>query len=214
MQFKVSGNHSIDQNINYVINAVIPRAKFQSAQLGKTVNSALSTLEKEANARGVKLDIGENIFLDILITGTITKPEIKILPVGSGGKGLDRVIEDKIKKEVTVLKDTISKELEKKTEKLKDSLTRVVDKKLDTLGSQIKDKVKKESDVIGGKIKDKVSEKLDSTLVGTKVDSLGKKVEDKVADILGKNSKKDIDSIKSKINDWNPFKKNKKQEDD
>lgn len=210
MSFTVGGNHSIDQTIDYIIKAKIPRDKLKNANLGSVLEKGMSTLEQAASSKGVNLNLGENIFLDIYLTGSITQPKIKIIPVGSGGKTLKDVVKDKITKEVDVLKDTIGQELEKKTEEIKDTISEVINKEVDTLKSKVEEKVKKETDAVLGKIKDELEEQIDSSILGTVKDSLGNKLEDTAGDILGKNGKAEIDSLKEKLNEWNPFKKKKK----
>lgn len=210
MTFNVSGNHSITQNINYTINAKIPRDKLKKANLGSVLESGMSSLEEAAKSRGVNINLGENIFLDIYITNTIKSPKIKIIPVGSGGKTLQEVVKDKVKEEISVLKDTVSQELEKKTKEIKDSVSKVVKKELDTIKTKVEDKVKKEADIITDKLKDKIGEKVDSSVIGTVKDSLESKIGDKVGDLLKGGTKEDIDSLKEVLNDWNPFKKKKK----
>ena len=169
----------------------------------------MSTLEEAASSRGVNLDLGENIFLDIYLTGSITKPKLKIIPIGSGGKTLKDVVKDKITKEVGILKDTITKEFEKKTSEIKDTVAKVIKTKVDTIKTQVEGKLKEKSDQVLGKIKDQVKEKVDSTIIGTVKDSLESKIGDKVGDILGEKGKAEIDSLKEKLNDWNTFKKKK-----
>jgi hypothetical protein len=210
MSFTVGGSHSLDQTIDYVIKAKIPREKLKNANLGSALEKGMSTLEEAASSRGVNLDLGENIFLDIYLTGSFTKPKLKIIPIGSGGKTLKEVVKDKITKEVGVLKDTITKELEKKTTEIKDTVVKVIKTKVDTIKSQVEGKLKEKSDEALGKIKDQVKEKVDSTILGTVKDSLESKIGNKVEDVLGEKGKGEIDSLKEKLNDWNPFKKKKK----
>jgi len=211
MSFTVGGNHALDQTIDYLIKAKIPRDKLKSANLSSVLEKGMSTLEEAASSRGVELDLGENIFLDIYLTGSIAKPKVKIIPVGSGGKTLNEVVKDKINKEVEVLKDTITQELEKKTEEIKDTISKVINNQVDTIKSKVEDKVKEKTDEVVGQIKDDLKEKVDSTIIGTVKDSLGSKLEETAGEILGKNSKGEIDSLKEKLNDWNPFKKKKKK---
>ena len=75
----MGGNHGIDQSIDYQIKAVIPRDKLKQANLGKTLEMGMSEIEKAATSRGVDISLGENIFMDIYLTGTLMKPKVKII---------------------------------------------------------------------------------------------------------------------------------------
>jgi len=213
MSFTVGGNHSLDQSIDYVIKAKIPRDKLKSANLSSVLEKGMSTLEQAASSHGVNLDLGENIFLDIFLTGDISKPKIKIIPVGSGGKTLKEVVKDKIDNEISILKDTINKEIDKKKEELKDTVTSVIKNEVDTIKSKINDEVKEKTEEVKDQIKEKIKEKVDSTILGTVKDSINSQLGDKVEDVLGTNAKSEIDSLKEKLNNWkNPFKKKKKND--
>ena len=209
MVFTVAGTHSISQDLDYVINAVIPREKLEKDKLAKNLEYGMDVLEKEAKSRGVNLDLGEMIYLDIFLTGTLKNPKIRVLPVGSGGKTLNEVVRDEITKQVDVLKDTITEELEKRTEAIKDTVTKVVEAKVDTLTNQIKDKVKTEAEKQKDVLKDKLKSKLDTTITKVLTDTLQSQLESKAEEVLGTEAKESIDSLKSKIKDWNPFKKKK-----
>ncbi len=209
MTFTVGGTHSLAQELDYAIKAIIPRDKLAKDKLGKNLEFGMDFLEKEASSRGVNIDLGDMIYLDIFITGTIKKPKLKVIPVGSGGKTIQDVVKDEVVKQVNVLKDTITEELEKRTEVIKDTVTRVIESKVDTLTNKVKDKVKTEADKKKEELKDKLKEKIDTSITQVLTDTLQSSLEQKAEDILGTQAKGEIDSLKSKILDWNPFKKKK-----
>ena len=209
MQFTVGGKHSIDQNLDYLINARIPRERLSKAQLGKTLEMGMSEIEKQAKSRGVDINLGDFVYLDAYITGTLLKPKVKIIPVGSGGKTLSDVLKDEFVKQTTILKDTIRQEVDKVTTAAKDSVIRVIDQKTEVLKDTLKSEAQKQTDKIAEQLKDKAKEKLDSTLATTVTDSLAQAAKDKVGDIIGNTGNTQIDSIKDKVSKWNPFKKKK-----
>ncbi len=209
MIFTVAGNHGIDQTLDYTINAKIPRDKLRKDKLGKNLEFGMDYLEKEATSRGINIDLGEMIYLDIFLTGTLKSPKIKVIPVGSGGKTLNEVVKDEITKQIDVLKDTVRTELENKTEILKDTVTKVIVSKTDTIKKQAEERVKVEVDKQKDKLKDAFKDKLDTTVTKVLTDSLEGKVLDRAKDVLGEDSKETVDDLKDKIKDWNPFKKKK-----
>ena len=207
MIFTVAGNHSIDQVIDYKIKAQIPREKLSKDKLGKNLEFGMDFIEKEAQSRGVNIDLGEMIYLDIFLTGHIKNPKLKVLPVGSGGKTLNQVVKDEVIKQVDILKDTLTQELEKRTEKAKDSITKVIRQKTDTITQQVKDRAKTEVNKQKDILKDKLRSKLDTTVTQVLTDTIQTRLEEKAREVLGNQSNAEIDSLKSKIKDWNPFKK-------
>lgn len=209
MSFTLGGTHSIAQELDYTINAVIPRDKLAKDKLGKNLEFGMDYLEKEASSRGVNIDLGEMIYLDIFVTGTIKNPKFKITPVGSGGKSLKDVVTDKVTEQIGLLKDTVTQELEKKTEAIKDTVTKVVQARVDTIADKAKEKAKTEIDKQKDALKDKLKSKLDTSVTKVLSDTLQSSIENKAKDILGDDAQQGIDSLKSKIKDWNPFKKKK-----
>ena len=209
MAFTVGGTHSISQELDYTINAVIPRDKLKKDKLGKNLEFGMGYLEEEATKRGVNIDLGDLIYLDIFITGTLKNPKIKVLPVGSGGKTLRETITDEVHNQVEILKDTIRTELENKTEEIKDTVRTVVETQVDKAKTKAEDAIKSELDKQKDAIKDKLKGKVDSTVTSVVTEKLEDKVGKAAKDVLGKEATTEIDSLKEKLNNWNPFKKKK-----
>jgi len=73
IKMTVAGSHGIDQTLDYNLNLLVPRKYFGSA-----ANDALDGLLKEAAAKGVKLDVSENINVKAKVVGTSTDPKITL----------------------------------------------------------------------------------------------------------------------------------------
>ena len=58
-------------------------------------------------------------------------------------------------------------------------------------------------------VKDKLKGKLDSTVTNVVTEKVGEKVGQAAKDVLGSGAATEIDSLKEKLNNWNPFKKKK-----
>lgn len=210
MNFKLAGSHALDQTIDYTIKAIIPRERIAKGQLGAELESSFDRIEEEARNRGVDIDLGENIYFDIFITGSIKEPDVKVVPTGSGGESIDELVREEIETRVEEVKEEAKETLDNKTEEIKDSLSKTVEEKLDTLESKAEEKLDSATQVIKDKVLKGVESKIDSTQKEL-IDSLSKKVTKEVDEIFGKKAQSEIDSIKSKIKDWNPFKKKKKE---
>ena len=166
-------------------------------------------IESEAKKRGVNIDLGDMIYLDIFITGSLKNPKIKVLPVGSGGKTLKETITDEVNNQVDILKDTLRTELENKTEQVKDTITKVVEAKVDDAKNKVEDAIRSKLEAQKDSVKDKLKGKLDSTVTNVVTEKVGEKVGQAAKDVLGSGAATEIDSLKEKLNNWNPFKKKK-----
>ena len=210
IELNISGNHAIDNDLDYSIFARVPRSKFETNQVGEKVSEGLSWLKNEASKLGIDADAGDFVNVEVKLTGHVLKPKVDIRLVDVSGKSLDDAIKDKIKAEATALKDTIQGEVEKKVEEVKDSVQTRIEKETDILKEKAEEKTKEVTDSMKTVIKDKATKALDS-LGKVKVDSLidtliGKDKTKKVEEVIEKEAEK----VKEILKDWNPFKKKKK----
>jgi len=208
MKFKAGGKHSMDQNIDYIIEAVIPRERLKKGQVGKAASQGFDYIIKEAGKKGVNVDVGDFIYLDIYLTGKLENPNIKVVPKGSGGKTAKDLVKDKVVDIKKTVEDTIRKEASKKAKSVKDSIFSAANKETDKVKEKIE--VEKEKVIEKGKdiVKDKVSDVLDSETGGAVADTIASKVNEKLGDILeNEKAKEEIDKVKDKIKNWDPFKK-------
>lgn len=77
----IGGDQGIDQTLNYLIKLAIPRTEF-----GGAANQALTNLTAGAAAKGLNIQPGEFVNIDVGVTGTFLKPVIKPL-LGSSASG-------------------------------------------------------------------------------------------------------------------------------
>ena len=210
MKFNYSGKHYVDQNIDYTIKAEIPREKLKANVVSGAAEAGMSFLEKEAGKRGIDVNLGDMVYMDIKLTGSITNPKIQIIPTGSGGKSASNIVKDEITNQIDQIKDTLTREAEKKVELLKDTLTKKTNEVVDSAKKQVKIKINKKVDEVKEDAKEKVEDVIKSSSAGKAVDSIAAKAEDKVGEILGDKAKEEADKLKDKVKDFNPFKKKKK----
>ena len=83
---QVSGKHSFDQSINYLMSLAIPRAEF-----GGAANQVLTGLVGQAAARGVNIDPGETVNVGVAIGGTVTQPRISVSLAQTAGDVRDQL---------------------------------------------------------------------------------------------------------------------------
>jgi uncharacterized protein involved in outer membrane biogenesis len=114
----MGGTHGLDQDMDYTILAKIPRSMWTEGATGKTVGKGLDFLQGEAGKLGVNLDIGDFIDVQIKVLGSIKNPQVKVKPLGSGGKSLKDTAKDMIKDVVDQKKEEVLQKVDEKKEDL------------------------------------------------------------------------------------------------
>ncbi len=202
---KLKGTHQIQGDMDYNMILSIPREMLKGNKIANAAEKGLSFLESKAKGLGLNIDQGEYIDVKITMTGRLLSPKVTIVPLGSSGNSIKDELNSTVNNAIETVKDSITKEVNKKKEQLKDTLTKVAEKELD----KAKEKAKKEADkaieIAKEKAKKEAGKIIDSTVTKVVSDTLSQKVKD----AIDKNTGTNVDEIKDKINDWNPFKKKK-----
>lgn len=199
------GKHGLNMALDYNMDLTIPREMLQKNKVTAAADQGINYLEKEASKLGINIDQGPNIFVNVKITGTLKHPVFKFTPKTGAKTNLGDAVKDKINETGDAIKDTITKEIEKQKEILKDTITTRTKEEIDKL----KDKAEKEGQKIIDSLKTKaekeVVSKIDSLAKGILKDSTTQSIKDEIENKLGD----EIDNIKNKLDDFNPFKKKK-----
>jgi len=198
ISLKVKGRHHLlQEDLFYLIEATIPKKYLNKSIAGRAVNKGWGMLVEEAKKRGVDIDSGDKVKLNINVTGSMLNPTFKIIPVGTDGSV---TYEDKLK---DIAKATVEKAKDSiitTATTVVDSVKTAVEEKVEVVKDSVKTVVEKEAGKIVEAGKNKAGALLDSVLIKNVplLDSLklkdSLKVKDKVKDIL---------------KDFNPFKKKK-----
>jgi len=203
MELAISGKHGFGQNMNYNIDMVIPRELLKNNKITAFAESGLSMLEKEASKLGVNINQGPNIFLNVQMTGNLKKPVFRITPKNSKGETLNNAVESKVENIISSLKDTINNEIKRKEAEIIDTITKRANEEIEKIKTKAEDAAETAIDSLKSKARDVVSSKIDSLAKSEGADSL----KQKATDILTDKSKEEVDKIKEKLKDFNPFKK-------
>lgn len=149
--FNISGLNRLDKTIDYIIHTKIPRSKLDKVSVGKSVNSGLVFLTDQAKSKGLDINLGEFINADIIVSGPILKPKVKIEYKGSEGNSVKKAVEQKAdaviqdtKKKLENEFDTRKKEAEKKAQEIIDSTKRAAENKAKEVADDLKKKAQKE----------------------------------------------------------------------
>ncbi len=199
----ISGKHGFGQNMDYNFDLVIPREMLKKNKISALGESGLSAIEKEAGKLGINISQGPNIFLNVKMTGNIKSPMFKITPKRSKNETIGDYADSKSKEIISSVKDTLNKELRKKEKELRDTVTKMVNKELDKAKTKAEEAAEKVLDSLKAKAKEAAGNKLDTLAKGIINDSLKKKAEE----ILNNKANNEVDKIKEKLKDFNPFMK-------
>lgn len=203
MSFLIKGKHGLTQEMEYVIKAKVPRKLLEKTGVSKAANNAWDAIAKAANQKGINLANGEFVRLKIDLTGSMLAPKFNIIPVAADGEtsvqdatkeAVEATVNEAVDSAKTVLNNT-KDSIKAESEALKDTVTSVVDQKVEEVKETAKETAKNALDSLksGGQIG-----------LPT-IDDAGKILKDTA---IGK----EIDKVKDKLKDFNPFKKKKKKE--
>ncbi len=203
MSFLIKGKHGLTQEMEYVVKAKVPRKLLEKTGISKVANNAWDAIAKAANSKGINLANGEFVRLKIDLTGSMFAPKFNIIPVAADGEtsvqdatkaAVEATVNQAVDSAKTVLNNTVDS-VKTEIDAIKDTVAAVVDQKVEAGKETAKETAKNALDSLkaGGKIG-----------LPT-IDDAGKIIKDTT---LGK----EIDKVKDKLKDFNPFKKKKKKE--
>jgi hypothetical protein len=135
IKMNISGEHGLDQHLNYLIKTEIP-----GKELGTAANGVIDGLSDQAKKLGINFEPGEIIPVNFRLKGKIKNP---VLSIESFGKRGGANLSESVKKEVKI---QIEKEKEKLVEEVKST------------ASDEAEKILKEAETEAEKIKELAAE--------------------------------------------------------
>jgi hypothetical protein len=179
---KIGGTHGLNQDINYIIKAKIPRKLIEKTGIGGKALAGLDLIKKEASKFGVNLANSEFVNVQFNLTGSIKKPNVGFKLLGTGGEGTAQTPAESVKDEIKQIGQA-------KIEEGKQVVKETAAKAVDSVKTVVKDKAEQAKDEVAKKAEEELKDRL-----GNRVDSTTK------------------EEIKSHLDKFNPFKKKKKEE--
>jgi hypothetical protein len=204
---QISGSHGLNSDMNYQFLTKTPRKA-----LGSAANSGLDFLAKEAAKYKVNIAQGEYINVRFDVTGTMKAPKVAFKVLGSDGE--------------SSIQDQATATIDQTVEKAKDSLTKLGQAELDKAKAKTNaeidrytDSLKREADRQAKAAADKAAKQVSEEAGKVLGKELGDKVGGQVGDEVGKKAgevindpkaQKATEDVKKKLDEWDPFKKKKK----
>mgnify|MGYP000278571254 CR=1 FL=1 len=183
---QIGGSHGLSSDMEYQVLTKVPRKS-----LGSAANTGIDLLSKEASKVGVNLGQGEFINVRFDLTGTLFNPKVGMKVLGSDGQST-------IKEEATGAVTAV-------VDKAKDSLTNMANREIDNVKQKAQDAANKAADSLKRLADKKLQEATDKAAKEAK-DKIG----EKAGEVLGTEGQKKVDEVKDKLNNFDPFKKKKK----
>ncbi len=202
IELKASGSHSIAGPMDYRLILRIPQNKFK--QLGNEIHveKGLHFVKNLAAKAGVDIKTGSHVNLLVNISGKLSAPDLQYKILGADGEPIADAASDMAKSVVDKAKDTLQKRAEQEVEKAKQKAMEEAKKLEDSLRAVAAKEAQKAKEKAMEELAKKTG--MDTGLIkqgGDAIKSAGEKV-------MKEGGKSQIDSIKTKLKDWNPFKKN------
>ncbi|MCK4630540.1 MAG: hypothetical protein KAT40_03800, partial [Bacteroidales bacterium] len=147
----IGGDQGIDQTLNYLVKMSVPRASF-----GAGANQVIDGLAAKARAKGLKIDPGEKVNVDVKVTGTFTDPKIALDMKSSSENAIKAVkeqVEERVRKEVEKKKEEVKEKIDEEKEKAKEKLNAEADKILaeaEKRAKQVKDAAAEAAEALRG----------------------------------------------------------------
>ena len=138
---KIAGSTAITEEIDYLIKMKVPREKF-----GSQANSLLNGVLDQAASKGVNLNVGDLIPLDIKVGGTMLKPKL-VSNLKDGGKAAAGDLVDQGK-------ELAKEKLGEEAKKIMDEAQRQADK-INAEAKIAADKVREEAKIAADKVEKK-----------------------------------------------------------
>ncbi len=145
----ISGTTWFDQRIDYVMRVGIPHDQF-----GTRANQVLDNLISDAADRGFDIDPGDRVEIDVLVTGTVTQPELSLDMSGTIDDVRDQIrgevdrflqeTEDRIRDEVDDARDRAEEEVRERVDETRER----IDQELEQRAEQVLDEAERQAENI------------------------------------------------------------------
>ncbi len=135
----ISGTNNLDKTINYKIAMQVPRSN-----IGGAANSAIDGLLSSASAKGITVNPGQNINVDILIGGTIDDPKPS-LSLGSTTSSIASSVKDQAKAKLEEERAKLEQKAKEETAKIQAEAERKAKEEAEKVKQSAQQKAKEEA---------------------------------------------------------------------
>ncbi|MEM9260559.1 MAG: AsmA-like C-terminal region-containing protein, partial [Bacteroidota bacterium] len=212
---QVAGTHGLEQDMDYNIQAAIPRELIKGNFVTGTALSALDQLAGQASKLGLNISPGDTLNVAIGLTGSFSDPNTSFKLLGSKD-GAEQSLQDAV---VDNLKDQAQEELDNRRAEVEERVNEEVaalqedaQRRIDSLRAIATDKARATQDSIrnaaaaqADRLRKEAEEKLKLRLDSIRLDSLRRVLPPGVNEAANK--------VQQELERFNPFKKKKKKKE-
>ncbi|MEI3798636.1 MULTISPECIES: AsmA family protein [unclassified Chitinophaga] len=154
IRMDIAGSHGFDQSLDYTLQLALPRS-----MMGAAGNTLVNNLASQAQSKGIPINLGDSVHLQVLMAGNILKPSVKT-DLRETANNLKSQATELVKNKIDTVKNTV-----------KDSLNQIKNTAVNSLKDQLKNQL---------------SGKKDSTkpATGKPLDNVGKQAGESVKNTL------------------------------
>lgn len=200
----MGGNHKISGEMDYNFLFNIPKNKIEGITKAIKLDKSLEKLSGTLSKYGVNGLNNKSLNILVAMKGKLTNPQFNLKWVNE--KGVEQNESTIVTDLKNTIKDSITNRAEQEVDKLKDKAAAEVNKYEDSLRKKINEKADAYKNEVLDNASKQAKKSIDSSIINKAKDILNNPL-----DSLKKpGDKVNVDDIKNKMKDWNPFKKEKK----
>ncbi|MEM9526612.1 MAG: AsmA-like C-terminal region-containing protein, partial [Bacteroidota bacterium] len=210
---QVAGTHGLEQDMDYNIQAAIPRELIKGNFVTGTALSALDKLAGQASKLGLNISPGDTLNVAIGLTGSFSDPNTSFKLLGSKdgtGQSLQDAVVDNLKDQAQEELDNQRAEVEERVNEEVAAVQEDAQRRIDSLRAIATDKARATQDSIrnaaaaqADRLRKEAEEKLKLRLDSIRLDSLRRVLPPGVNNAANK--------VQQELEKFNPFKKKKKK---
>ena len=209
---QVSGKHGLDMDMDYQIQAAIPREWIKGNIVTGTALSALDQLAGQAGKLGLNISPGDTLNVAINLGGSISDPTTSFKLLGTNGGGPQSVqdavvgaVKDRVQEEVDTRREEATERVNEEVDKVKDEAQRRIDSLRNVAtdrSREIQDSIRRAAAAQADRLRQEAAKKLKLQLDSARLDSIRRALPPGVNEAA--------DKVKEELDKFNPFKKKKK----
>ncbi|PSL46801.1 AsmA-like protein [Chitinophaga niastensis] len=135
IRMDIAGSHGFDQSLDYTLQLALPRSL-----MGSAGNNLINGLASQAQSKGIPVNLGDSVHLQVLMAGNILKPSLKT-DLRESANSLKAQATELVKNKIDTVKNTV-----------KDSVNQIKNNAVNSLKNELKNQLsgKKDSAQTGG----------------------------------------------------------------
>ncbi len=212
MPLQVSGRHGLEMDMDYQIQAAIPREWIKGNIVTGTALSALDQLAGQAGKLGLNITPGDTLNVAINLGGSISEPTTSFKLLGTNGGEPQSVqdavvgaVKDRVQEEVDTRREEATERVNEEVDKVKEDAQRRIDS-LRTIATnrsrEIQDSIRRAAATQAERLRQEAADRLKLQLDSARLDSIRRALPPGVNEAA--------DKIKEELERFNPFKKKPK----